>query len=118
MKRTFKRPDGTEETLEGTAEELAEYERKLNQQNEQQQPGKPGILKGKELEALIKRTIGPWQVPFSSLIWLVSCPICQRGSCDGSNHFLYPQANPGNTFTHRLELGAAEIAVGLGLKAS
>lgn len=43
MKRTFKRPDGTEETLEGTAEELAEYERKLKREQQEQ---RPDILKG------------------------------------------------------------------------
>lgn len=43
MKRTFKRPDGTEEVIEGTAEELAEYERKLKQ--ESQKP-RPDVLKG------------------------------------------------------------------------
>ena len=31
MKKTIKRPDGTEEVVEGTAEEIAEYERKLRE---------------------------------------------------------------------------------------
>jgi len=31
MKKTIKHPDGTEEVIEGTAEELAEYEKNLNE---------------------------------------------------------------------------------------
>jgi len=48
MKRTFKRPDGTEEVFEGTAEELAEYERKLNEHT--RPPTKPDVLHGASLD--------------------------------------------------------------------
>lgn|SRR5574337_564411 len=49
MKRTFKRPDGTEEQVEGTAEELAEYERRLRGEiSEQKRP--PPVLRGAELD--------------------------------------------------------------------
>lgn len=48
MKKTFTRPDGTQEVLEGTAEELAEYERQLNQQGKvkEHKAPKPALLKG------------------------------------------------------------------------
>ncbi len=48
MKRTNKRPDGTEEVLEGTPEELAEYERRLR---EPAKKPKPDVLKGSEAES-------------------------------------------------------------------
>lgn len=86
MKRTFKRPDGTEETLEGTAEELAEYERKLNE-SEGKAP-KPGVLKGKGLEDLL-REIQPvpyWPLP-GTPIWIVSCSVCRRVNCNGYHGF-------------------------------
>ncbi len=51
MKRTYKRPDGTEETLEGTAEELALYEQEQIKKGVASIPEtttpKPGILHGK-----------------------------------------------------------------------
>lgn len=103
MKRTFKRPDGTEEVLEGTAEELAEYERKLNE-SEKKQP-KPGVLRGKsqqeealrELAEAAKRIAGaaerntpvPWLPYRTHPIWIVSCSVCGRVNCDG-NHWAQP----------------------------
>lgn len=50
MKRTFRRSDGTEEVLEGTAEELAEYERKLKREQAEPQQPRPDILKGLEVD--------------------------------------------------------------------
>jgi hypothetical protein len=98
MKRTFKRPDGTEETLEGTAEELAEYERKLNE-SERKAP-KPGVLKGRELEAVpdqlrrLQEAIDRfsdrmplyWPRP-DNPIWIVSCSVCGRINCNGYHGF-------------------------------
>jgi len=93
LKRTFKRPDGTEETLEGTAEELAEYERKLREP--EQRPARPGVLKGKGLEELLRemralpdrvaeRLPRPWITqPYPYPIWVVSCPTCGRIDCNG-----------------------------------
>lgn len=47
MKRTFKRADGTEEVLEGTPEEFAEYDRKLGGVKvREQRVSKPALLKG------------------------------------------------------------------------
>lgn len=106
MRRTFKRADGTEETLEGTAEELAEYERRLR---EQSKPApKPGVIKGKGLEELIReiqavpervaeRVRGPWPNWDPGPIWVVSCPVCGRVGCDG-NHWDQP-LNPWPHFT-------------------
>lgn len=56
MKRTYKRPDGTEETLEGTAEELAVYENELARRGlvpipEATTP-KPGILHGGSVDGI------------------------------------------------------------------
>lgn len=46
MKKIIKRPDGTEEVVEGTPEEIADYERKLKGglQNETPKPKVPGLL--------------------------------------------------------------------------
>lgn len=57
MKRTFRRPDGTEEVLEGTAEELAEYERKLNES--ERKPPKPGVLKGRGIADHLQQPYWP-----------------------------------------------------------
>lgn len=46
MKRTFKRPDGTEEVVEGSAEELAEYERRLREGSKAPGKGKKPVLHG------------------------------------------------------------------------
>lgn len=91
MKRTFKRSDGTEETLEGTAEELAEYERKVNE-SERKDP-KPGVLKGKGLDDLLREIQAtPERVDLALRpsftwppvpIWIISCSICGRVSCNG-----------------------------------
>lgn len=56
MKKIVKRPDGTEETVEGTAEEIAEYERRLRGETNEGRK-KPPILKGKELEDEILRLV-------------------------------------------------------------
>ena len=49
MKQTFTRPDGTEVTVEGTPEELAKYERQINEgsPNPPSTKKKP-VLKGSE----------------------------------------------------------------------
>lgn len=48
MKKIIKKTDGTEETIEGTPEEIALYERQLRElgQLDEQKPGKPGVLHG------------------------------------------------------------------------
>jgi hypothetical protein len=56
MKRTYKRPDGTEEMLEGTADELAAYEREQAKNGlvpipETTTP-KPGILHGGSVDGV------------------------------------------------------------------
>ena len=46
MKKTIQRPDGVIETVEGTAQEIAEYERKLKGEVQTESPEKkgPGLL--------------------------------------------------------------------------
>lgn len=58
MKRTFRRHDGVEETIEGTPEELAEHERRLRDEADKAneglriRPTKPEILKGAEVDSV------------------------------------------------------------------
>jgi hypothetical protein len=47
MKKTIVKPDGTTEVVEGTAEEIAAYERQIKQQGQDEnkkQPSQPGRL--------------------------------------------------------------------------
>lgn len=46
MKKTIIKPDGSSETVEGTPEEIADYERKIRgeTQNEAPKPKTPGLL--------------------------------------------------------------------------
>lgn len=99
MKRTLKRPDGGEEVLEGTAEELAEYERQLREGPKK--PQRPGVLRGRELEEQLdglRKIIDdlhprpapwtplnplPWQPWQPGPIWVTSCPTCGRVGCGG-----------------------------------
>lgn len=48
MKKVIKHPDGREETVEGTAEEIAEYERKLREGGKSR--GKKPVLHGAEVD--------------------------------------------------------------------
>jgi hypothetical protein len=100
VKRTFKRPDGTEETLEGTPEELAEYEKKL-QRESAQTPKKPETLKGapvdyteiaKILEEAAKKI--PQREPWypddwyrAKPIWIVPCSMCHCNPCNCRWHY-------------------------------
>lgn len=52
MKRTFKRPDGTEEVIEGSAEELAEYEKRLREGGKPGGKGKKPLLHGAEVDGI------------------------------------------------------------------
>lgn len=44
MKKTIQKPDGSTETVEGTAEEIAEYERKIRGDVKESPKPPPGIL--------------------------------------------------------------------------
>lgn len=106
MKRTFKRLDGVEETLEGTAEELAEYERRIRESGRTTK-SKPDVLKGKGLSEILKEIAGDESVkelierlrpPRDPLwpsypIWVVSCSICGRTDCNGY-HGINPWVQP------------------------
>ncbi len=52
MKRTFKRPDGTEEVIEGSAEELAEYEKRLREGGKPGGKGKKPVLHGAAVDGI------------------------------------------------------------------
>lgn len=53
MKKTIQKPDGTTETVEGTPEEIAEYERKLRGEvQEAPKPKGPGLLTEEMLKFL------------------------------------------------------------------
>lgn len=54
MKKTITKKDGTTVVVEGTAEELAEYEKKLKKEPLQEEPSKPGLLKGKSFQELME----------------------------------------------------------------
>jgi hypothetical protein len=60
MKKTIQKPDGTTEVVEGTAEEIAEYERKLKGEIQVEAPKKqgPGLLTD-ELQRLFDQA-KPW----------------------------------------------------------
>ena len=49
MRKVIKRPDGSEEVIEGTAEEIAEYERQIREGNRPKSK-KPPVLKGAEVD--------------------------------------------------------------------
>lgn len=51
MKKTIKRPDGSEEVVEGTAEEIAEYEQKLREGTKPSKKKKP-VLHGAEVDGV------------------------------------------------------------------
>lgn len=104
MKRTVRKPDGSEEVMEGTAEELAEYERKLNSEN-RQQPVKPGVLKGRELEELLEEFFKdtPRPQPFPDwptrpdYFWITSCSVCGLTGC-AANHWIQTDLLPGESW--------------------
>lgn len=92
MIKIVKRPDGSEERIEGTAEEVAAYERALQEQNVERKDEsvkKPGILKGKEIEELVRRAVermyGPWPwlttTAGTSITYTSPCSICGKFGC-------------------------------------
>lgn len=91
MRKTIKRPDGTEEVIEGTPEEIAEYTRRINGDDQQK---KPEVLKD-NIERLKKILGDPpdapailpeqiWPGIYAKPIWIVSCSICRRIGCNGN----------------------------------
>jgi len=95
MRKIVKRQDGAEETIEGTPEEIREYERIAeNDRNPRKPAGKPEVLKGDESElAKNLRRIAEAQEererrerrPFSPLIptWIPNgyCSTCMNFNC-------------------------------------
>lgn len=104
MRKVIKRPDGTEEVVEGTADEIAEYERQIRE-GAKPRPKKPPVLRGAEVDGkpltdaeigavrLMRMGLLPQKeyvpVPYSPVIepirpyWLgeVPCGICGVIGC-------------------------------------
>lgn len=87
MKKTITKNDGTTETVEGTPEEIAEYERKLRGGVvETPKPKGPGILTD-ELQRLwdLNRDLGTGHAEFCQITiasrgwWSVIPPVCTCG---------------------------------------
>jgi hypothetical protein len=102
MRKVVKRADGHEETIEGTPEEIREYERIVENDRVPKQKRAPELIKGRggdpepddsssKLRRLLKeieernRKLSPptpWQ-PWVSPgpIWITSCSQCHRNPC-------------------------------------
>lgn len=57
MKKTYKHPDGTEEILDGTPEEIAQLEKLLREKSEKKQ--RPDVLKGVPASTTMTPTWNP-----------------------------------------------------------
>lgn len=109
MKKTRRNTDGTEEVLEGEAEEIRKYE-ELQRPEPQPQPvnespKKPGILHGAEVDGVpLNENETEWvrwlrkfnaqglDLPVKSdPIWITSCSSCGRIGCQGGCWAKYPQ---------------------------
>jgi ferredoxin len=98
MKKTFKKPDGTEEIIEGTPEEIAEYERQVRERlgpSKKPSPSGFGILKGAPavdwsefVKLLPVPAIYPYQ-PIGQTIWMVPCTGCGYCNCMCGSGYLY-----------------------------
>ncbi len=102
MKRTLKLIDGSEEILEGTPDELADHQRKL----EEKLPAviKPAIVEkekvllGKGLLDFIKQyQYEKLPLQTSHPTWMISCPFCRLANCN--QHHLHDGTYPFFTVT-------------------
>lgn len=78
MKKTIKHADGREETIEGTAEEIADYERKLNEENVKGKGKRnPKLLNEDKIQEFMDRVdefmrmprCAPIAVPYYQPLW-------------------------------------------------
>lgn len=121
MKRTFKHPDGSEETFEGTAEELAEYERKLKRE---QQEKRPDVLKGAPDVVYVPYYVQPYVPPAQYPPIFVNpqpCWVCGAYDChqnhiwcgtttlDGSGLGKFIEEHPDWDWTHLALNGGNKI---------
>jgi hypothetical protein len=86
MKKTITRPDGTTEVVEGTAEEIAEYEKKIKVGDIRETPKKgPGLLTEESLARLLSSNCSPNCVKCSGGVWMgvVPPPCVCVGFCWG-----------------------------------
>jgi hypothetical protein len=87
MKKTITKPDGSIEVVEGTAEEIAAYERQVKQQGQDESkkpPAQPGILTdeiARFMERIENQRIQPSFVPFFYPVHASNCEleIAKRG---------------------------------------
>lgn len=108
MKKTFKRPDGTEEIIDGTPEEIAAYERSmLDRYPANESKKKPDVLRGKEdvtldelircsdfvrkifLEELAKNSI-KIDFPTNPALNIEACRFCGKYNCN-DYHIFYSE---------------------------
>lgn len=68
MKKTFTRPDGTQVVVEGTPEELAQYEQKINEGTPTPPTKKKPILKGSAYEELVQWVKDHFEDEFTKLL--------------------------------------------------
>lgn len=68
MKKTIKHPDGKEEVIEGTAEELAEYEKNINESGKKKNPK---LLTEQDVDAFQK--LIPYWI-YSDVRWALNTP--------------------------------------------
>lgn len=92
MKKTISGADGSKETVEGSPEEIAEYERLREERAKRER--KPEVLKGSsDLEKLLElwQTVASVPRPtYPQPIWIVSCPICSHVNCVCNRWFPTP----------------------------
>ena len=100
MRKVVKRPDGTEEAIEGTPVEVREYERivKNDRAPKEKSMPQPGLIKGKDsdrqidslrraIEKMGKRpspdTIPTWPWPHidQKPVWIAACSLCRGYPC-------------------------------------
>lgn len=90
MRKIVKRPDGSEEVIEGTPEEIREYERVIESSGKALPQKKPNLIKGNwipdppfvvKITEWEKQREKHWRYQPPSLLWMVSCPQCHRVSC-------------------------------------
>lgn len=91
MKKHLKRPDGSEETVEGTPEEISEYERiSSGKAKAVEQAKRPEVLKGspidedqlREFMEKLDRLSNPVVQPINyAPIFIASCSRCRQYPC-------------------------------------
>jgi hypothetical protein len=79
VKKSFRRSDGNEEVIEGTPQEIADYERALKREivEELEKVKKPRVLRG----AASRFIPNPQKDREECLLWENMCPVCLALNC-------------------------------------